>query len=130
MEDSYITSPGIFTDREGFLRDYGGITGARWTQDMKASLNPYYRLEVISAGRPNVLLSLIRQTGVRSSVGLGLAWPQRRHWLPYARFYPAYKRTEIGAVGRGWQIRMAGDDWLFASPRNAEVGLSAAPIKF
>jgi len=130
VEDSRIVSPRTFTDPQGFLHDCGGISGATWTESRTARLNPYYRLDLIRTGRPNILCGIAFQSGARSTPNFGFAWPQRKKWLPYTRYYPAQRRLEVGAVGRGWQIRVSGDDWLDCSPKHAEVALTVSPLRF
>ena len=130
VRDVYVTSPGVFTDPEGFLHDFGGISGAEWFEDLTASLDTCYRLDMIYAAHPNVLLSARRQAGTRSLLSAGLAWPQSRPWLPYFRYHPTQHRLEIGAVGTGWQLRVSGDDWLASSPKHAEIAISWAAVIF
>jgi len=130
VEDSRIVSPRTFTDPEGFLHDCGGISGATWTESRTARLNPYYRLDLVRTGRPNILCGIAFQSGSRSTPNLGFAWPQRKKWLPYTRYYPVQRRFEIGAVGPGWQFRISGDDWIFSSPKHAEVAVSAQALRF
>jgi hypothetical protein len=130
VDDSRIVSPRTFTDPQGFLHDCGGISGATWTESRTARLNPYYRLDLIRTGRPNILCGIAFQSGSRSTPNLGFAWPQRKKWLPYTRYYPVQRRFEIGAVGPGWQLRISGDDWIYASPQHAEVAVSAQALRF
>ena len=130
VEDGYILSPRVFTDREGFLHDCGGISGMGWHEDLTARINPFYRLDLVYMRRPNVLLGAAWQSGTRTVPNIGLAWPQPKPWLPYLRCYPTQNRLEIGAVGRGWQIRVSGDDWLDASPKHAEIALTVSPLRF
>ena len=130
VEDSYVVSPRVFTDPEGFLHDYGGISGAAWSEDMRLRLNPYYRLDLICSSRPNTLLGVAFQAGTRTAGSAGLAWPQSKRWLPYLRCYPTQNRLEVGAVGSGWQVRISGDDWLPVSPKHAEIALSASALSF
>ena len=130
VEDSRIVSPRTFTDPEGFLHDCGGISGATWTESRTARLNPYYRLDLIRTGRPNILCGIAFQSGARSTPNFGFAWPQRKKWLPYTRYYPVQRRFEIGAVGPTWQFRISGDDWIFSSPKHAEIAVSAQALRF
>lgn len=130
VEDSRIVSPRTFTDPEGFLHDCGGITGATWRESRRTRLNPYYRLDLVRTGRPNVLCGIAFQSGYRSTPNLGFAWPQRKKWLPYTRYYPVQRRFEIGAVGPTWQLRIAGDDWIYDSPKHAEIAVSAQALRF
>jgi len=130
VRDAYVTSPGVFTDPQGFLHDCGGISGAEWRENVSASLNTCWRIDLVSAARPQILLNGRFQAGARPLVGFGLAWPQRRPWTPYLRCYPSQHRLEAGAVGRGWQLRVSGDDWLGSSPKHAEIGISAAAAAF
>ncbi len=129
IEDSLITSPRTFTDPDGFMHDCGGISGAIWYGDRSYRINPYYRLDLIGLRRPNILLGCGWQSGLKAAPYLGTALAQKR-WTPYTRYYPMQQRLELGAVGRGWQIRIAGDDWIFGDPKTAEVGLSAQAVRF
>lgn len=130
VEDVYITSPGVFVDRDGFLRDTGGITGAGWRQNTSVRINPYYRTDFIYEGNPLILGGITFRSGMTSLPNAGLAWRQRRQWLPYTRYYPTERRLEAGAVGAGWQFSISADDWLTLSPRHAEISLSTTPIVF
>jgi hypothetical protein len=130
VEDGYVVSPRAFADPEGFLHDYGGVSGASWKQDMAARLNPYCRVDVMRVGRPSLLLGAAWQSGTRTVVGVGLAWPQSKPWTPYFRCYPEQSRLELGAVGRGWQIRLSGDDFISLDPKHVELSASATPIRF
>lgn len=130
VEDSRIVSPRTFTDPQGFLHDSGGISGATWTESRTARLNPYYRLDLIRTGRPNILCGIAFQSGSPSTPNFGFAWPQRKKWLPYTRYYPAQRSCEIGAVGPTWQLRISSDDWIYSSPRHIEVAASAQALRF
>ena len=130
VQDSYILSPRVFADPEGFLRECGGMSGAKWYEELNASINPYYRMDLICTERPHILLGLAYQAGTGSVPSIGLAWPQSKAWLPYLRYYGTQNRLEIGAVGRGWQFRVSGDDWIAASPKHAEVALTASALRF
>lgn len=121
VEDSYITSPGVFQDADGFLHDTGGITGMGWRDDRSATTQPKYRIDLMRTGRTDTLLGVAWEPGLPATVCAGAAWPQRGSWLPYCRFYLPQERLEIGALGRGWYLRVSGDDWIFASPQHAEI---------
>lgn len=130
IEDSLIVSPRTFTDPDGFLHDCGGVTGAIWYDKRSYSINPYYRLDLISLNRPNLLLGYAWQSGMKTAPYLGVAWSWHGRWTPYTRYYPVQRRLELGAVGRGWQVRIAGDDWIFGAPSTAEIGVSAQAVRF
>jgi hypothetical protein len=129
-EDAYITSPGVFTDPDGFLHQSGGISGMTWTTNLKARLKPRYRLDLMDVSSPYTLLSISHYGGSRLLASIGLALPQDEGWLSIIRCYPAQKRLEISAVGKGWELVMSGDDWLTASPKHGEVRLVLSPIQF
>lgn len=130
VEDSRIISPRTFTDPEGFLHDLGGISGALWYENQTQRINPYYRMDLVRIGHPDLLLGCGWQAGMRATPNLGMAWNHSGKWMPYTRYYPSQRHFEIGAVGRGWQLRISGDDWILGSPKHAEVGLSASAIRF
>lgn len=130
VDDGWITSPGVFTDPEGFLHNCGGISGASWREDATLKINPCWRLDLILIGNPNLLIGVIGRPGDRTLPSVGAAWSQRTQWLPYFRCYPTQSRLEVGAVGRSWQFRISGDDWIFSSPKHAEIAVSAAAISF
>ncbi len=130
VEDGLIVSPRTFTDPEGFLRDCGGITGATWTENRTARLCPYYRLDLMRTGRPAMLLGISFRSGERIAPNFGAAWPQKRRWIPYTRYYPVQRRLEVGAVGSTWRLRISGDDWIYSSPRNAEVSAGLHVLTF
>ncbi|MCX6376237.1 MAG: hypothetical protein NTU88_09455, partial [Armatimonadetes bacterium] len=130
VDDSGIVSPRTFTDPEGFLHDCGGITGTTWRENLSLRVTPYYRLDLIRIGRPYLLFGTSIQSGIRSTPNLGVAWPQRKKWLPYVKYYPAEGRLEVGGVGAGWQFRISGDDWIYSSPKHAEVAVSAQALRF
>jgi hypothetical protein len=130
VQDGYITSAGVFTDPEGFLRDCGGITGAEWSTNINTRLKPVYRLDLVSNGRPNVLLGYTSQPGTYGSPCIGLAWANHRNWLPYLRFYPIESRTEVGFIAHRWQLRISVDDWTFDDPKRIEAAVSVNPILF
>jgi hypothetical protein len=106
------------------------MTGAEWRSDMSCRLNPYFRLDLMRTGRPGVLLGLVSQAGERTVPSVGLAWSSDNGRLFHLRFFPTEDRLEVGAANHGWQLRISGDDWLFASPKHAEVSLWALPFRF
>lgn len=129
-QDAWIVSPRVFIDPDGFLHDCGGATGMTWSTDLNARLSPHYRLDLMESASPHTLLGVYYQgdTGLLASVGL--AWPQRNGWIAYTRCYPTQKRIELGALGKGWEFTVSGDDWLTASPRHGEVSLALSPLRF
>lgn len=130
VRDGYFNSPGVFTDRDGFLRDYGGITGSAWREDMTLSLNPRYRIEVIRLGNPSITLAYDYQAGARPVPSLGITSSQSEKWSPYVRYYPTQSRVELGAVAANWRFRISSDDWPTDSPKNVEVAFAASVVRF
>lgn len=128
--DGYMTSLEAFAGSDGFLHDNGGITGANRQEDLRCRLNPYMRLDLIRSGKIDLLLSIACRVGDRTTSSVGLAWPQTGNWKPYFRLYSIENRVEVGAIGRGWQFRISGDDWPFGSSKHAEISLSAIPVSF
>lgn len=129
-QDAYVMSPRVFMDPDGFLHDCGGATGMTWSTNVNARLSPHYRLDFMELASPHTLLGVTYDgdTGLLASVGL--AWRQKKAWVAYTRCYPAQKRIELGAVGRGWELAISGDDFLTASPRHGEVSLALSPLQF
>lgn len=129
-QDAYVVSPRVFVDPDGFLHDCGGATGMTWSTDLNARLSPHYRLDLMESASPHTLLGVSYQgdTGLLASVGL--AWPQRNGWIAYTRCYLSQKRIELGALGKGWEFTVSGDDWLTASPRHGEVSIALNPLRF
>ena len=122
IEDAYIVSPRVFEDPEGFLHDYYSVSGTIRHEDRSYAINPYYSVDLVHKGKPDLLLGVAWQRGMETVPACGAAWPQSKPWLPYLRYYPTQGRLQIGAVGRGWQFRVSGDD--LASPKHAEIALS------
>ena len=128
IEDSYIVSPRVFEDPEGFLHDYYSVSGVIHHEDRSYSINPYYSLDLVRKGKPSLLLGVAWQSGIGTLPAFGAAWPQSKSWLPYLRYYPTQGRVQIGAVGQGWQFRISADDLTY--PRHAEIALSGTGFRF
>ncbi|MGB9586730.1 MAG: hypothetical protein ACPL7O_00985 [Armatimonadota bacterium] len=129
-QDAYIMSPRVFVDPDGFLHDCGGATGMTWSTDLNARLSPHYRIDLMESASPHTLLGVYYHGDTRLLASVGLAWPQRNGWIAYTRCYPSQKRIELGALGKGWEFTVSGDDWLTASPRHGEVSLALSPLRF
>lgn len=131
VDDGYITSSGVFTDADGFLRDVGGdITGLSWNTDLSASVNPSFTLGLEYASHPCLLFNLALEPGENGVAGLGLAWPQKGSWIPYLRDYLTKDCIEIGITANNWKIRIASDDLLWKKPERALVEISTSLIQF
>jgi len=128
VDDGYLISEGVFTDPDGFLREAGGITGVTHREDLAFTLKPRYRFDVMIASRPILLLSLSARVGTPVVPAIGVAW-RKADWLPHLRYYPTQRRLEVGATGRGWQVRLSADNLPHAL-RTGEVAVSVAPVKF
>jgi len=129
-QDAYIVSPRVFTDPDGFLHDCGGISGMAWSTNLNARLSPHYRLDLVESASPHTLLGISYHGDTGLLANVGLAWPQKKAWIAYTRCYPTQKRIELGAVGRGWEFAISGDDWLTASPEHGEITLALSPLRF
>ncbi len=132
VEDTYLTSPGVFQDAEGFFRYTGGISGVDHREDFTMRVNPAYRLDLTLGARPVVyLLGAAAQQDDRTTVYAGIGLP-RRGWLPYLRVYPTSWRVELGAVAARWQFRLATDTLGFTTQtaRQMELAISLTPLRF
>lgn len=129
-QDAYIVSPRVFIDPDGFLHDCGGVTGMTWSTNLNARVSPHYRLDFMESASPHTLLGVTYDGDTGLLASIGLAWPQKKAWVAYTRCYPTQKRIELGAVGRGWEFTVSGDDWLTSSPRHGEVSLALSPLHF
>ena len=130
VEDSLIVSPRTFTDPEGFVHDIGGVTGTIWYEDRAFDINPLCRVDAVWMRKPWVLMGVEWQDGYQTTPSFGFAWPQKMRWLPFVQYYPTQRRFELGAIGSGWQIGVAGDDWLLASPKSTEICVSLRALRF
>ena len=98
--------------------------------DRSAWVNPSLCLGLTRTSRPAILFNLALKPGERAVAGIGLAWPQRKAWVPYMRAYPAQKSLEAGIAGNGWRLRVLGNDWLWDAPKRATVEISASLALF
>ncbi|MDI6828547.1 MAG: hypothetical protein QME62_08705 [Armatimonadota bacterium] len=132
VDDGWIISPRVFTDRDGFLHDCGGISGMSWREDAIFRISPHWRVDLIRSCRchPNLMIGAVGRSANSALPYVGAAWPQKKRWMPYFRCYPTQNRMELGTVSRGWYIRISGDDWIFSSPRHAEIAVSASALSF
>lgn len=130
VDDAYVQSLSVFTDPDGYLRDYGGIDGMESTQKCHVRPKGYYRLDMAYMDRTDLMFGMVFPVDVPSSVYLGAAWPTKKDISPYFRYYPSYKSLEIGGIAKGWQFYISGDDFLFASPMHAEIGVSVNALRF
>ena len=128
VEDSYIVSPRVFEDPEGFLHDYYSVSGTIHYEDRSYSINPYYSLDLVRKGKPDLLLGMNWQRGIGTLPSCGAAWRQSAPWLPYMRYYPTQGRLQVGVVGQGWQFRVSADS--LTSPKQVEIGLSGTSLRF
>ena len=128
VEDSYIVSPRVFEDPEGFLHDYYSVSGTIHYEDRSYSINPYYSLDLVRKGKPDLLLGMNWQRGIGTLPSCGAAWRQPTPWLPYMRYYPTQGRLQVGIVGPGWQFRVSSDH--LTSPKCAEIALSGRSFRF
>lgn len=130
VEDGSFTSAEVFMDPEGFLHDYGGITGAAWRENASVRIEPLYRAEIVRRGRVDLMIAFEDRARARRTQSVGAAIRRDGGWIPYARYYPSQDRFEIGAIGRNWRFRISGDDWPGAAPRRLQAALSAVAISF
>jgi len=121
VEDSYLTSPGVFTDADGFLRLIGGASGASWREDVTLKIVPAYRVEMLAGDDPALLCGIAYRPGEAMRPMLGVAWRRNAGTALDLRLYPAEKQLEIGLTGSGWQLRIAGDDWPADDPSGLRV---------
>ena len=128
VEDSYFVSPRVFEDPEGFLHDYYSVSGTIHYEDRSYSINPYYSLDLVRKGKPDLLLGMNWQRGIGTLPSCGAAWRQPAPWLPYMRYYPTQGRLQVGVVGPAWQFRVSSDD--LTSPKHAEIALSGRSFRF
>jgi len=128
--ERFITSPGVFTDADGFVHDFGGAEGMNWHADLTLQLTPVYQLAINSTTYPNLLLGVTGTGRDGASPSFGMAWPRKSGWLPYFRLYPDETRLELGIIGRGWLVSIAGDDWLINAPQRANLNISAPVFTF
>ncbi|MHB0935842.1 MAG: hypothetical protein ACYC6A_05580 [Armatimonadota bacterium] len=123
VKDIYLVSPGVFTDVDGFLHQFGGASGTAWREDLTLQLEPLYRVELLAATQPAFLCGASYQQGEMIKPMLGLAWLRNAQAL-YLRLHPMEKQIEIGAAGDGWQLRVASDDWLRGDSSNLSATLA------
>lgn len=123
IRDTYLTSPGVFTDVDGFLHLVGGASGAAWREDLTLRIAPLYRVELLAATRPAFLCGVAYQEGEVVRPMLGLAWLRGTQAVSL-RLYPKEHQIEIGAAGDGWQLRVASDDWLRGDSSNLSATLA------
>jgi len=128
VEDSYFASPRVFEDPEGFLHDYWEVSGIGRNQDQSYAINPYYSLDLVRKGKPNLLLGVNWQNDIGTLPSCGAAWTQSNPWLPYVRYFPTQGRVQVGVIGQGWQFRISSDN--LTSPRHAEIALSGRGFRF
>jgi hypothetical protein len=130
VQDTFITSMGVFEDPEGYLHDFGGISGAEWREDVKLDLAARYRLDMLYMHEPSLMLGIAYREGDGASVSTGAAWTHSKSLIPYFRWHISDQALELGAVGRKLQLRILSDDWLFTSPEHMEVNLTATALTF
>lgn len=129
VQDAFFTSARVFEDRNGFLRDYGGITGAAWRENTSMRIDPVYRADVVRKGKPHVFAGFEDRQRARREISVGAAFPQSGGWMPYARLILQNHRLEVGATGTGWSLRFAADS-VSGGVRNAEAAFSFAAMGF
>jgi len=126
VEDSYLTSPGIFTDADGFLHLIGGASGAAWRKDVTLRIVPAYRVELLGGADPALLCGITYQPGDTTRPMLGITWRRNARQALDLRLYLVEKQLAIGFTGNGWQLRIAGDDWLAGDPSGMRITASGA----
>jgi hypothetical protein len=125
----YLRSAYVFTDPDGFYRDAGGLSGTTQKRNLTLDINRHCRFELMRKSKTVYLLGgMSWQEGYDSVPDFGVAVKKYKSITPYTRVYPTENRVELGATGRGWHLAFSGDSWLFASPKNATVDLSAALV--
>jgi len=124
VEDSYLTSPGVFTDVDGFLHQIGGVSGAAWRENVTLNIVPSYRVELLADTRPAFLCGASNQRGEPIKPMLGIAWLPTPRQALCLRLYPVEEAIEIGVFGPGWQLRIAGDEWIAGNPSDLNVTLA------
>jgi hypothetical protein len=124
VEDSYLISPGVFTDVDGFIHRIGGASGAAWRETVTLNILPTYRLQLLADTRPALLIGAEYESGDAIQPMLGIAWRRGARQAVDLRLYPADRQVAVGFTGSGWQLRIAGDDWLAGDPSNLQATLA------
>jgi len=124
VEDSYLTSVGVFMDADGFLHQFGGVSGAAWRENVTLDIVPAYRIELLAGDRPALLCGAAYLPGDHLKPMLGAAWRLNAQRALDLRLYPAEKQLALGFASAGWRIRVAGDDWLTGNPSEVAVTIA------
>lgn len=126
--DDLVVSPRVYQDPDGFLHDFGGITGAGWREDLTLKLEPSYQFDLLYHGPLTVNLGL----GIADSEHaprVGVLLPTRLGTV-LLRLYPDDPSLEIGAAGRGWLITLRADDMPSSAPSVGALELQIGPFAF
>jgi hypothetical protein len=127
--DYFVSTPQVFQDPNGFLHNVWGVTGQTWKQDITIRVNPVYVMDLIYRGKPDLLLGLLSEDGA-TQPNLGAGWQTRQGGLNYVRYWPNGQRLELGAVGKHWQLSVAGDGFIVSSKHHVALTLAAGPFVF
>lgn len=131
VTDGYIMSPRVFEDPDGYLNDISGtVTGATYPAELQWKLSPVYRVNLMTRQAPHILLGVTQQEVIGTVPSVGYAYHIGKQWLSAVRVYPTQRQLEFGIYGKGWQFTLAGDDWIFASPKRARFNVTVPTLAF
>ncbi len=125
LDSGYLSSPRVFTDAEGFLRDAGGgFTGVTSRRNLAGPINPKVRLSLAGASGRAPLLSATFRKGDKPSISLGVMHSCADGRFRYVSYYPATKMGEVAFANSRLKLRLCSDSWLFQNPKHALAELS------
>jgi len=125
VDAGYLSSPGVFVDSEGFLRDVaGGFAGISSRRSLSGPIDPLVRFHLAQTCRPGLFITVAFRRGETPTTGLGAAWRDRRGREVFFCSYPAARVGELGVGFSRFRCRILSNTWLLRDPRVASVGLS------
>ncbi|MCE5200884.1 MAG: hypothetical protein ABFD54_09785 [Armatimonadota bacterium] len=131
VEDGYVMSQRVFEDPDGFLHDTGNISGLDYRQDVSLDLLSSGRADVVYSRRiPNVLLGITWVESYSTVPSIGLAWPQKKHWIPFVRWHARDNELQLGCIGSSFQLDVSMNEWPLRSSTNAGLMLQIGPLTF
>ena len=127
VSDTYVVSPGVFTDADGFLHDFWIASGMRWSRQFTLKIDPivtatlnYQNDPEISVifrheqGQNNVTLFITRPGKINTTVGIS----------------PQYGNCSVGFTGNDGGVVVSFDEWPGDHPRNLKLNLYMRLLKF
>ncbi|MGC8864047.1 MAG: hypothetical protein ACP5R5_14920, partial [Armatimonadota bacterium] len=125
VDAGYLSSPRVFTDSEGFLRDAaGGFSGVSSRRNLSGPVDPLVRLYLARKCRRSPFLSAAVRRGEKPTAGIGLQWHSLNGRAGYFCWYPGTGIRELGLVLSRVRLRISSDTWLLRDARAAQAELS------